>query len=97
MEDLKKLNLSAVITQLDGEPLKNKENDLTVGDALASILVLDPKSKDPLRSYLLAKKLTENEGEIELNKTEVAFLKEVVEASMAFITLVKGQLLDKLS
>lgn len=93
--DQVKLDLTTEITNLDGSPL-DREKPLTFGEALGQILVLQQDSKDPLRSYLLAKKITENKGEIELDKAELSMLKESVEASKNYITLVKGQLLEKL-
>lgn len=88
--------LSDKLVDLDGGALKYDEKDLTVGRALALIVISEDRPVDPLRSYLLAKKLTDKKDEIELDVVEKKYLLDRVEKSVAFRALVLGQLLEKL-
>ena len=88
------INLSEVMLGLDGKALKLEDKDLTVGLALSECLV-GGTSPDPLRAYVLAKKLVGAEGEAELDQTESDFLKEAVNANNNYFAIVKGQLLSK--
>lgn len=96
MADKTKLNLEEVLVGLDTKALKDGETDLTIGKAIATILVMEQHSKDPLRSYLLARKITEGTKDLELDKAEADYIKDAVKETPAYITLVKGQILEKL-
>lgn len=89
------INLNDQILELDGKPAMNGDKPLTVGLALANVLVLQGQSSDPLRAYLLAKKLTDNTETLELDDSDKSFLKDAVEKSDRYLVLVKGQLLSK--
>lgn len=94
-----KILVSEVLTNLDGSPIVLNDRPLSLGRALGVMLVAAGKSSDPLRSYLLAKKLQlEAEGsEVELDASEVAFIKEAIPQSTQYTTLVVGQVLEKLA
>lgn len=87
------MNLKETLLDLDGKPIKNGEEDLTVGRALAEILVR-AKSTDPLRSYLLGRKLVESET-LEPDKAEKEFIQNTIRSFEGYSVLIKGQLLEK--
>ena len=89
------LNTSEVLVGLDGKALQDGESELTVGKALANVLVNSGESIDPLKSYVLARKFIDAQGELELDASDVSFLKSAIEKFNGYIVLVKGQLLEK--
>lgn len=90
-----KLNLNEVLLSLDGKELDDGDKSLTVGISLARILVTG-SNKDALRAYVLGKKLMDAE-EVELDASEVNFIKTAIEENQTYTVLVKGQLLEKLT
>ena len=90
-----KLNLNEVLLSLDGKELDHGDKHLTVGISLAQILVAG-SNKDALRAYVLGKKLMDAE-EVELDASEVNFIKTAIEENQTYTVLVKGQLLEKLT
>jgi len=89
------LDTKAVVLNLDGKPTKLEDRELTVGRAIAIALVSGTKSPDPLRAYLLGKKLME-EKHVTLDASEKKFIKDELEKFTGFTNLVIGQILEKL-
>lgn len=91
-----KLNLQDSIVTLENIPAKNDKGELlSIGKVIAVTLV-GGKTADPLRSYLLAKKVTETEKEIELDPSEIEFIKNTLKEFGGWTDLVVGQVLEKL-
>lgn len=90
-----KINLKQNLFNLEGKKLKEDELEVTVGSVLASMLGNSTESTDPLRDYVLAKKLMEAKGELEIDASEVSHLKETITKAPNYLVLVKGQLLEK--
>jgi hypothetical protein len=71
--------------------LKGKEVELTIGEAIANILINDDKG-GKMKLYVLATKFTQQDN-IELDKADLAMVKTAVETSKIYNALVIGQLL----
>jgi hypothetical protein len=91
-----KLDTKAFVMNLDNKPIKLEDKDLEFGRAFALVLISGSKSADPLRAYNLARKLSDSTEPIELDSSEVAFIKEAMTNFTGFTTLVMGQLYEKL-
>ncbi len=90
-----KINTNDILVNLQGEALKDGNKELTLGLAIANVLVSGAKSTEPLRAYVLSKKLFDTKGELDLDSADVSFLKKTIEDFEGYITLVKGQILEK--
>lgn len=90
------INPTEFIMSLDNVPMKLEDRDLTVGRALALTLISGNKSPDPLRSYSLARKL-DSKDPVELDTSDIKFVKECLDGFQGFTVLVIGQLLEKLA
>ncbi|MDK2878136.1 MAG: hypothetical protein PWR06_852 [Thermoanaerobacteraceae bacterium] len=84
-----KLNLDKNLLNLKGEPLQEKLSDI-----LANVLALATTGK-PAKMITWAVNLT-NDGEIEVDKSDVRFLSELIENSHNIINLAKAQLLEEI-
>lgn len=84
-----KLNLDKNIVNLKGEPLKDKMNDI-----LANILAMSAIGK-PAKMITWAVNLTNN-GEIDIEKEDIEFIKQVIENDPFTINLAKAQLLEEI-
>jgi len=84
-----KLNLDKNFVNLKGEPLAEKLSDI-----LADILAMSTTGK-PAKMIAWAVNLVNN-GEIEVDKSDVKFISELIEKSQSVINLAKAQLLDEL-
>ena len=91
-----KLKLNIKITNLKGEFIKaDEKTDATVGLMLSNIVLEPHKDKNgfrPLKAYELAKKFFEKE-EVELDKSDVIQIKELVE-NCAYQPLIVAQILE---
>lgn len=90
------INPAEFIVNLDNKPTQLEGKDLTIGRALALVLISGTKSADPLRAYGLARKLSDSTEPVELETADVVFLKESMTGFQGFTTLVIGQLMEKL-
>lgn len=88
-----KINTQQLLKDLDGKELEN----VFLGKTLAQIIIREEGTKDPLRNYTLATKLNGAEGELELDKSELEFIKNSVKTTKIFNSLVSGQILSLLS
>lgn len=86
-----KINNAQVLTDFKGQPLKQGDQDLTIGDAIA--IILAGKTTNPTLGYILGKKFA-NDKEIELRAEDIVFIKECIEKNEFFHTIVTGQLLE---
>jgi len=84
-----KLNLDKNLVNLKGEPLQDKLSDI-----LANILAMATVGK-PAKMITWAVNLTNN-GEIDVDKSDLKFLSELIENSPHIINLAKVQLLDEI-
>lgn len=75
------------ITWLNGEPVDN----LTIKSAVINILQShNSKTVDSVRSYVLAKSLTEDK---DVNEADIKYITNVVKEYEQYVPLVKGQIL----
>lgn len=87
------IKIDTTIKDFDGKVVKYDENrDLTIALVLANVMA--SSQTDPLRAYLLGKKLAESEKTIDIDKLDYTFLKEGLTSSKMYFALVKGQVLE---
>lgn len=84
-----RLNLDKNLLDLKGNPVPEK-----LSDALANILAMSTVGK-PAKMITWAVNLT-NEGEIEVDKSDVKFLMDFVENNRSLVNLAKAQILDEI-
>lgn len=84
-----KLNLDKNLIGLKGEPIPEK-----LSDVLANMLAMATTGK-PAKMITWAVNLT-NDGEIDIDKSDVKFLSEFIENNHNVINLAKAQLLDEI-
>lgn len=84
-----KLNLDKNLITLKGQPMTEKLSDI-----LANILAMSTIGK-PAKMITWAVNLTNN-GEIEIDKSDVKFITNLIENSPNIINLAKAQLLDEI-
>ena len=84
-----KLNLDKNLITLKGEPTHEKLNDI-----LANMLAMSTTGK-PAKMITWAVNLTNN-GEIEIDKEDAKFLKELIINNPNYVNLAKAQLLDEI-
>lgn len=90
-----KLDLTETLKGLDGKPLLDSGEILSLGKVLANILINNPSADnaDVLRLYELSKDIY-SAPEWKSNKEEeIAFLEKYVKASQT-VPIVKGQILQ---
>lgn len=86
-------NTKTILKDLQGEPIVDEEGvELTLGRSLSNALANIP-SKNPWKSYMLAKKVYENDN-VELSSEDIVFIKEVVTSSSRVMPLTAGQMID---
>jgi len=99
---IKLTNLNQIITTLNGTPVADlsQNKTMTYKSALISICELhrpsNPGSGEALRAFDLGLKLLKAEDGLELEKKDIEFLKEIVERSAIFLSVVIGRLLHYL-
>lgn len=84
-----KLNLDKNLISLKGEPIPEK-----LSDVLANMLAMATVGK-PAKMITWAVNLT-NDGEIEIDKSDISFLSEIIENSRNIVNLAKAQLLEEI-
>lgn len=84
-----KLDLDINLTNLKGEPMRDKLSDI-----LANILAMSTVGK-PAQMITWAVNLT-NTGTIDVKDSDVELLKKVVESDPRTVNLAKAQLLEEL-
>jgi hypothetical protein len=81
-----------VITNLKGEPIKNEDVEIMLGEVLSNILLAD-KSGGKMKMFVLAEKLFKAKNQIELDKADFALIKTSVEKTEIYGNLINGQAL----
>lgn len=84
-----KLNLDKNVIDLYGEPLQDK-----LSEVLANVLAMSTIGA-PAKMIAWAVNLI-NEGEIELDKSDIRFLTDLITHTDKIVNLVKAQLLEQL-
>jgi len=85
------INTSQVVVDMNGNPYKDGDKELTVGFALGTVLST-VKSTDPLLSKILTDKVI-GESETEINATEATFVIGIVKQS-GYIPYIQGCLIQ---
>ena len=86
------LKTKTEILNLKGEPIKNEEEILTLGEVLSNILLSD-KAGGKMKMFVLADKIFKAKDQIELDKADFALVKGSVEKTEIYGNLVNGQVL----
>ena len=84
-----KLNLDKNLISLKGEPLPEKLSDI-----LADIFAMSSTTR-PAKMMALAVNLI-NDGEIEVDKSDIQLITELVENNMRIVNLAKAQILEEI-
>lgn len=86
-----KINASAPILTLKGEPYKLDDNALTLGQVCAEALASD-KTGGKMKLYTLSDKLFKG-GEVEVDAADLAMIKRAVNDSPSYNNIINGQAL----
>ena len=91
-----KINFNVVLKNLKGESLKDKDKDLTLKDVSANALLGNYKEEidgnEKLKRFLLATKIYESNGEIELENDDIKLVTDMI--AKGFSTLVTARALQ---
>lgn len=93
-----KIDLKQVIKNIEGEPYKPNEKELTLGMSVANILVVQ-KSTDPLKSYQMTNEFIKDE--IDIKSEDLVFVKKLIKDNAAsdsarYYPHISGQCLELL-
>lgn len=86
-----KIKTNTILTNFQGEALKNGEEDLTLGVVVST--VMGGKVSNPTLGWVLGKKFA-TEEEVDLKAEEVVFLKKELEASGSWLAIATGQVIE---
>lgn len=84
-----KLNLDKNLLDLKGNPVNEKLSDI-----LANVLAMSTVGK-PAKMITWAVNLT-NDGEIDVDKSDIKFLTELIENHQGIVNLAKAQLIEEI-
>lgn len=89
-----KIKCKEVLKTLQGQPIKDGKEELTLGMTVANILLQPRQDKkfSTLKAFSLAQKFF-NENEVDLDDADLKTLKELLETDTFFSPLVTGQIL----
>lgn len=71
-----KINPKHVLSNFEGKPIKDGDKDLTLGNVI-SFTLLQAKSENPYRSYLLAKDIFKKD--LNLSNDDCIFIRKTLE------------------
>lgn len=86
-----KIDASAPVLNLKGEPYKSEEGIVTVGSVVSDALALD-QTGGKMKLYVLAKKFFDG-GEVELDAVDLSLVKKAVEECKQYNNIIIGQVL----
>ncbi len=86
------LKTKTVLVDLDSMPLLADGKELTFGVAISLQLIKGENCSDPLKAYDLAKKFHSQE-EVDVDTSDVVFLKDSMKKGKTWLPLVIGQVL----
>lgn len=87
-----KINTKTALKDITGENLKTQTGDLTLGEVLANIVLVD-EGIGKLKGYSLGMKFAQ-EDEAELDEADMQVLKKAIETTKVYNNLVAGQTLS---
>ncbi len=95
-----KINTKAALMTPKGDTYKNNNEDLTLGEAIGAVLVIQ-KTANPWKQFKLAKALDNGDETIDVEAEDVVFLKKALEDNAkgdapAFYPFILGQCIDML-
>lgn len=88
---MKTIKTSIVLKDFSGKPLKNNENDLTIGFVLSN--VLGGQVSNPTLGWILGKKFA-TEKSVDLKAEDIVFLKKELESQKTWLAIVLGQVIE---
>lgn len=88
---MKTIKTGIILKNFKQEVLKNGENNLTIGEALANIL--SGKTSNPTLAWVLGKKFA-TDKEVDLKAEEIVFLKKELESNETYYSVVTGQIIE---
>jgi len=90
---MKTINTKQELVDFKGKPLKNGEENLTIGEVMA--ITLSGKTTNQVLAWYLGKKFA-TEKTVELKAEDIVFLKKQIEANKHYTALVTGQIIEML-
>ncbi len=88
---MKTIQTNTILKDFKGEPLKNGEQDLTIGVAISH--VLGGQVSNPTLGWIFGKKFA-TDKEVDLKAEDVVFLKKELEATKSWSAIVVGQVIE---
>lgn len=89
---MKTIKTNTVLKSFKGEPLKNGNEEVTIGMVVSTIL--GGKVSNPTLGWVLGKKFA-TEKEVDLKAEEVVFLKKEIESeNHSYTALATGQIIE---
>ena len=88
----KKINPEQVLVDLDNQPIMVGDKPITMGRAIA-LCILQDKSPDPLRAYILSQEYAKAIGELTIKESDREYVTSTVKNSTIFGALIKGPIL----
>lgn len=88
---MKTINTKQELVNFKGEPLKNGEENLTIGEVMA--FTLSGKTTNQVLAWYLGKKFATEET-VELKAEDIVFLKDTLKGSETYFSIVTGQLIE---
>lgn len=89
-----KLDTTAKIVNLNGEPIKDVDGEVTVGKIVAGALANSKSKSDPIKLLVLAERFY-REKSVDLDEVDLELVNTVMKDS-DFVPLIKGQILRTL-
>ena len=86
-----KIKTDYILKDFEGKEIKNGDNNLTVGSTIG--IVLGAKTDNPTLAWTLGKKFY-MQKEVELKAEDVVFIKNLLEKTDIWNSIVTGQLIE---
>lgn len=92
-----KVNFTQKAMALNGEPLKDRGEEIWLNKTLAgTIMMQEAKDNTTLQKYILATKLFNADGEIDIDESEKSIIKEICEKG-GMMVIIAAQILTILN
>jgi hypothetical protein len=89
-----KINLDSLLTDLDGQPIREKDKDLKIFQVVAKVLSTSQVDGESVKAWDLALKFWGG-APVEIDDSDLSFVRGLVERS-PWVAMIKGQVLKEL-
>jgi hypothetical protein len=87
-----KIKTAEVLKNLNGEPMSDGEESLTLGHALGALLG-NAKTGGAMKLYVLATEIYKSKKDYEVDKADLSLIKQTVDQIEGITPMLKGQIL----